>query len=281
MLCKYYDVENILLSILKCVACGDSNWFGHKAGWKSHGWTRGKEMILLRWTAWAETVRKKGYGCRVEQSQEAQADTGVWLVAWPAETKSSVSQLSGLPFFLNNRTLSFFNLICYFEIISNYGEFQLPCRQLPDHFYPDSPTVNIWEQACRPGVSSPSALWCVFPKKQGNSPISSRFNPLSQETIDVLLQSGQQSPFRFHQLSKQVSVFLSWSKIQVRDTYCIQLSYLSNFLYSRTFPSSFPVFQVLSWKRPGLSFCRLSLSLSLSSVSSWPDSGPAFFVKMP
>lgn len=77
MLCQYYDVENALLSILKCVTCGDSDWFGHQAGWKSHGWTRGKEMILLRGTAGAETVRKKGYECRVEQSKEAQADAVV------------------------------------------------------------------------------------------------------------------------------------------------------------------------------------------------------------
>lgn len=70
MLCEYCGVRNTLLSILKCVSCGNSDWFGHKAGWKSHGWTRGKEMKLLRRTARAETVRKKGYDCTVEQSQE-------------------------------------------------------------------------------------------------------------------------------------------------------------------------------------------------------------------
>lgn len=74
----------------------------------------------------------------------------------------------------------------------------------------------------------PQHCGVYFPPKQGNSLISSPFNPPSQETVDALLWSSLQTPFRFHQLSEQVSVFLSWSRIHVRDTRCMQLSYLYN-----------------------------------------------------
>lgn len=66
---------------------------------------------------------KKDFDCRAEQSRGRLADMVASFVASPAETTSCLS-ISALPFFLNNGALrfflfSFFNLILYFEIISN------------------------------------------------------------------------------------------------------------------------------------------------------------------
>lgn len=206
-------------------------------------------------------MRKKGYDCRVEQGQAAQAGTVVWFVAWPVETKSSLSQLSEFPFFLNNRTLRFFiYLILYFEIISNYEEFQLPWEQLPDHFYLDSPTVNIWEQACISGASSPSTLWCVFPPKTRKLSHIITIQPSKSGNSWCTFMVQSTKPI---QISPAVwtSVCFSVLKQDPSQGYTLHAVVISiQCLYSRTFPLSFPVFQVLAWKHPSLSFCRLSLS---------------------
>lgn len=164
---------------------------------------------------------RKGYYCRIEQSQGRHAHTVVWFVAWPAETKSCVSFIRA-PLLPEQWNPEFLYLILYFKIISNYEEFQRPCKQLPDHFYLDSPTVHIWEQVYRRGdASSPKHCGVYFPGNK-KTLASSWFNPPSQETMLMYSSSlSLQNPFGFHQLSLQVSVFLSWTSIQVRDTRCM------------------------------------------------------------
>lgn len=156
----------------------------------------------------------------------------------------SLSQSSGLTFFLNNRSLSFVDLMLYFEIISNFGEFKWPWEQLPDHFHPDSPAVNC-SKPTDLVPHHPQHCGVCFPPKQGNSLTLSPFNPPSQEATDLLYNLVYKAHSDYTSCPDECLFFCPEAGSKSGIHVVCSCHSLSKFLYSRTSPSSFPVFQIL------------------------------------
>lgn len=89
----------------------------------------------------------------------------------------------------------------------------------------------------------------------------------------VILPFNPQTSFKFYQLS-QLS-FPSCSIFPYRNMCYIQLSYLFR-LFQQIFWLSFSFISLTGFKSIDLTFCRLTLSLGLSDISSWHELDHAF-----